>query len=347
MSGLDLTKVNAAEEEIKARNAGAGAFVRLSKGESKDIRILEPTAAMNGLYWIEVPIWWVNGKPLNSPEILEKEGDLIQEIIDEYEALFKKDKAEAAFDKLMKASKGPNQKLIQKQTAFWIPILEFEWKLNDKGTEILGITKDNEYDASLIKEFIKGGEAKVFDVRQSLLSSINRQLTTGRKGANFMDQEKGFNLIVSRKGEGRDTKYEAVADEQMPMPAEFYGEGSLDLFKIAKASLHTVKYIEDVLSNYFEGTPLPENPEYRFPELREELKSGSEEEASPTRSRRRAATEEAQTEPEANEPASEPEATEAAPKTTRSRGAKTEGEAAPTRQRKSRSLTDDVADKDK
>lgn len=287
MSNLNLTALKEAEEDLKTRGGGSGLFVRLAQDESKDIRILDPTPSMNGLYYIEVPIWWVGGKPITSPEFI-KEDDYVQTCIDEYEKLYAEDgeTGERQFKKLLNATKGQGMKLVQKSTGFWIPILEFDWKIGPNG-EISGITDDDgNIDPALVKRFITNGKTKILDAKMSLLKSINRQLTTGRVGAIFLDKEKGYNLIVQRAGVGRDTTYTAQKEDQMPMPDEYYGPNALDVVEVAKSTIYTTEYIDAIMANYFESTPIPEEAEYRFPELRESLKSGDAEEV-PTTSRRR------------------------------------------------------------
>jgi len=329
MSNLDLGALKEAEEDLKSRGGG-GLFIRLAQDETKDIRILDPTPSMNGLYYIEVPIWWIDGKPITSPEFIG-ESDLVQDVINDYESVFAKDGAEDQFKKLRNASKGQGMKLLQKTTGFWIPVLEFDWVV--KNNQIDGITSDGKVDPILVKKFIKDGKVKILDAKMSLLKGINRQLTAGRVGSIFLDQDEGFNLLIQRAGTGRDTTYTAQKEEQMPMPAEFYGTGALDVVEIAKSTVYTNEYIEDVLANYFEGTQLPNEPVYRFPELRDALKNDEPVEEKTTR-RRRGGEKESEERSEKTEP------TEATGR--RSRGAKEE-EAKPAGRRK-RDLVKDATD---
>lgn len=293
-------------------------FIRLTKEETKDIRVLDPLPNMNGLYYIEVTQWWINGKPIISPEVIG-EGDLVQSIMDDFKKDFDDQGAGDQYKKLLNASKGAGMKLIQKSSAFWVPVLEFDWTV--KNNQIVGIEgEDGQIDPDLVKKFIKDGKPKILDAKMSLLKSINRQLTAGRAGATFLDQEKGFNMLIQRAGSGKDTTYVAQREDQMPMPADMYGV--LDPFEVAKSQLYTNKYIEDILANYFYGDELPKDAEYRFPELREKLKDGeSAEEEKPVRRRPgRTAVAETTEEPTAPEPEAEPEqATEEAPAPARSR----------------------------
>jgi len=303
MSGFDYDAVQAAQEELNSRG-GSKLFIRLDKDNlAKDIRILEPTPSMLGKYWVEVPIWWVNGKPITSPEIIG-ESDVVQEILDDFEKDFKNQKAEDQFKKFRDASKGQGLKLVKRIIAYWLPVLEFDWRI--EAGSLVGIYDDkNEYDVTKIKHFIKDEKAKILDAKVTLLKGINNQILTGRDGKNFLSQENGYNMTIQRTGKDRDTVYTATKQEQMPMPEDFYGAGALDVLEVAKAGLYTETYIEQVLAQYFYGEALPENPEYRFPELRDKFKD-SEEKATTHVSRRRTA--ETQAEPEVVKPAPEPQA---------------------------------------
>jgi len=289
MSGFDYDAAKKAQEDLMSRGGGSKLFTRLDKENlTKDIRILEPTPSMNGLYWIEVPIWWVDGKPITSPEFVG-EGDVVQEIMDAFENEFgDTEKGKAEWKALRYASKGQGRKNIQKTTGFWIPVLEFEWKF-DKDGQIEGIYDGDDYDVTKIKQFVKDGKAKILDCKVSLLKNINSQIITGRDGKHFLDREKGFNILISRAGEGTDTTYSSTKQESMPMPEDFYGDGALDLVEVAKAGMYTDDYIEKVLAKYFFGEADPGDPEYRFPELRKKFSSEDGESSQPaTRSRRRA-----------------------------------------------------------
>lgn len=353
MSGLNLGKVQEAEEDLKKRGGG-GLFLRLAKNESKEIRILDPLPNMEGLYWVEVPQWWIDGKVITSPEFIG-ETDYIQQVIDEYRALYAKDKKLAQFNKMLDATKGEHKtKVIQKTSGFWIPVLElqFETEEVDGAEELVGIYDENgDFDVEKIKNYVVGGRPSILDAKRTLLKSITAILTTGRGGGNYLSADKGYNMVISRKGEGRNTVYSAVLQDKMPMPKEFYSDKAIDVVNIAKSQIPTNDYIDAVLEAYFEGGKAPEEVDYRFPELREKLKGQtasdeSEEEEAPTRSRRRASLSEKTEEAPAAEPeetAEEPEEEQAEEATTsRRRSVPTEGKKPTSRRR--RSLADDVAD---
>lgn len=327
MSGLDLNALKQAQEELNS--GGGGFFTRLDKDNlTKDIRILEPTPSMLGKFWVEAQQWWIDGKPI----LVDQDSTVVEDILAQFEEEFgTSEAAKAEWKELRYASKGQGQHKIQKSTVYWLPILEFEWKLT-RDNELDGIYgADGEYDVAKIKQFIVGGGPKVLDAKMSLLKNILGHITTGRDGKFFLDQEKGFNLSIQRAGAGTKTTYTSTKQEQMPMPSDFYGDGALDMVEVVRANEHSDAYVEAVLANYFFGEALPENPEYKNPELRKKFGSGEgqeEEKSTKTRSRRRAQVEEKK---EEEKPA------------TRTRQASAEETADAPRTRRSRSLVDDVA----
>jgi len=63
-TGLDLGKLKEKEEELKKRGGdGSKNWIQVSKIDKPlDVRILNPLPSMDGVYFVEVPVWWINGK---------------------------------------------------------------------------------------------------------------------------------------------------------------------------------------------------------------------------------------------------------------------------------------------
>jgi hypothetical protein len=319
MSGLNLDVVKEAQDELN-KGGGGGFFIRLGKEErTKDIRILEPTPSMNGRFWVEATQWWINNKPL----VVDQDSTLVDDILKSFEEEFGNTAdGKAEWKALRYATKGKGQDTISKSRILWLPVLELEWDIDPKTNAIIGIETDGEYDVEKIKNYVKG--PKVLDCKVTLLNSIINQITTGRDGKFFLDQEKGYNLTIQRQGDGTKTAYSATKQEQMPMPPEFYGTGALDMVETLKANLHSEAYVEKVLANYFFGEDLPEEAEFMFPEIRAKFKKNDEqeEEKPRTRSRTRAKLQETQAEettPVRRGRAVKEETTEEAPRTRRRR----------------------------
>lgn len=292
MPGLDLGKLKEAAETLKKRGSGSQNWITLSKIEAPlDFRILDPLASMGGIYYQEVPLWWVNGVRLISPRMLDAS---TKDVIDD---VLTKAKSEARTDKTLAKllnAKDDKTKIakIQFKYDYWVPGLQFAWE-TDKTAELTGIflPGGGGYDVELIRKFIVDGRVKVLQANITALKAINTLLTS-RGGANMLDPVKGKNIQLQKSGEGRDTKYAVVPMEEMPMPADFYTpEHFTDPFEIAQALMMTDEYMIAVIEKYLYGdVEIPnEDDSYRFPEIREKLKDKTKEDdsapAAPSRRR--------------------------------------------------------------
>jgi len=353
---LDKDLAKRAQEELEKKSGGTNFFVRLDENETKDIKVLDPSPSMNGIWFVEIPIWWVGKTKITSPEFAGG-SDVVQKIIDDFEKDFKREgkQAEKDFKKLCEAKHAWGGPLIKKETEYWAPILEFQWEFNDKTDEIEGIYDDNDkIDASLVDKYVVDQKAKVFSMKISLANEINK-IATSRGGYMLTDQADGFNLAVSRVGSKRDTKYNAVKTDDMPVPEKYYdlSKDGIDLVKIAKAQIYTEEYIESVLANYFYGEKLEDvtDSDYAYPELRkksEEKEEEEQEDASPRR-RRGTAKAESKEEPEQVSPrrkarVEEEEEERLAPRSRSSASRRKAAEAEEGPAPRKRSLIDDVDD---
>jgi len=266
---VDAKKLKDFQKELEDRTNLTKDWInaqKLPSGEGIDIRVLDPLPNMNGLYFLEVSIWWINGKKIISPKVFN-EPDIVKEVIDEAKA-----QGDPDIDKLLKAV-GPNGPKIQEKTEYWIPVVQFAWKF--EGDEIIGIfDADNNKDVDLIEKFIVDHAAKILACGPTLMKAINHEATV-RGGYVMMEREKGFNLYIEKTGSGRNTVYKASKMDQMPMPEKYYGEGNTpDLLLMCKAGMNTDEYMENVICNYLYGDELLEKGEehYRYPEAKDALK---------------------------------------------------------------------------
>lgn len=342
---LDRKLAEKAQEELDKKSSGSGLFIRLKEGEEKDIKVIDPTPSMNGIWYLEVPVWWVDKKRIPSPELVG-ESDSVQRILDQIKEEFRADGSIKDYEKLLNAANSWGGKKVKKDTEYWTVVLEFEWNF-DKNEEIEGIyDAEGNVDAELVDKYIVDQKAKILAMKISLTTEINK-IATSRGGYMLSDQADGFNLLVSRKGKNRDTKYSAVKTDPMPVPEKYYdlNKSGIDPVKIAKGQLFNDAYIEQILVNYFYGDKLedPGDGDYLYPELR----SKDSEESAPEESsrRRRKTTEDEPEQASSRRRAAEPEEEEEKPK--RRRAAKEE-ESAPRRasagSSKRRNLVDDVDD---
>jgi len=325
--GLDVNKLNELQEDLEKRSQGSSKnWINVKKIEEPiDIRIMDPLAAMNGIYYIEVPVWWVNRQKLISPKFLGEEC-----VLDA--AVKMANTAKDAEITALLYAKENNMPKVSFSYEFWIPVLQFIWDVNKK-QEIINIyDKGDNYDVNKILKFVVDDRVKIMQTGISLLKQIN-QLATARGGGVMTEILDGFNIQISKSGKGRDTKYAAVKTEAMPMPGIFY-EDQISVIDVAKSQIFTNEYLDSVIGEYLYGEEKKEE-EYAFPEIRAELEERfkedeSEEKKTPARKRPGART----------APKAEPEATEKeTPVQGRGRGA-----AATTARGRGRNIANDMAD---
>ena len=270
---LNMQALEDAQKEL-AKKGGSKGWIQLSKiDKAIDVRIQDPVPAMGGIYYQEVPIWWINNTKIVSPKLLgPAEHDPIKAIIDEAKAA--KDPDILA---LLNAKGANGNPKVSYKPEYWIPILKFNWEL-DSNNNIKGVKgPDGAYDTNLIMKFIEDGKWKFLVVGIMALKAIN-EIATKRGGSLMVDREKGFNLIISKSGKDRETKYSAVKDlEVMPMPPSLYTEEAMvDPFLVAQSAIFTTEYMEAVIGKYlYNDCEIPEKSDaiYAYPELRAEIKA--------------------------------------------------------------------------
>lgn len=349
-TGLDLSKLMEKQEELNKRGSGASNWIQVSKIEKPlDFRILDPLPSMDGIYYVEVPIWWINGHRLISKKLYgPDEVDVVEEIKKEAEKVAKTDKT---ISELLKKKGEKGISLIQFKWEYWIPVLEFEWDM-DRSNKIAGIyAPDGSVDPALVAKFIKDQRVKILVANITTLKAINALATTRGYG-NMMTREEGVNLILTKTGKDRDTKYTVTPDSgRMPMPAEYYQEGKLtDPFEIAESLMYTDEYMKAVIENYIYGdVEIPEdsddnyaNPEIRA-KLKERFKEGTESTEQAPPPRRRPGAPAPAPEAPAPAPTPAPAPAESATTSTRGRRAAPAADAAPAASRpRSRNLLNDI-----
>lgn len=259
--GLDTKKLKEVGAELEKRTQGSskGWFNAKSIDGTADIRIMDPVPEMEGVYFIEVPVWWVNKQKFISPKFLGEECP-IERAVEEAKA--EKDPDVLA---LLKAKEGTMPK-VDFSYEYWMPILLLEWEFD--GDTIVGIYDGDDYDPALIDKYIVDGRVKMFQAGISLVKAINT-IATARNNGLMTDPVKGFNITCSKTGKGRETKYAALKAENMPMPQKYYDD-MVSPMDIVKSLMHTNEYMDSVIGNYLWGEDKLEE-EFRFPDIREEL----------------------------------------------------------------------------
>lgn len=286
---LDVAKLKQAQEELKKRSSGSQLWITLSKleaGEALEFRIMDPLPEMEGIYYVEVPVWWINGKRVPSPRLLDPgTPDIIDKVIAEAKL-----SGDATVNKLLKATGDNKQLKVEMKYEYWIPILKFNWEFGSD-EQIKGIYDDKgKVIVENIRKYVEDDRVKLLVVSIGPLKSIN-EIATKRGGSSMTEMTTGFNLALTKSGKGRDTKYSTVKSDVLPMPEHYYLDAnSLNPFLMAKSQLLTDEYMDAIIGNYLYGEEAPEKPDetdYRYPELREQLKHALEgddsEEERPTR----------------------------------------------------------------
>jgi hypothetical protein len=272
---INVAALEAAQKELSKRGGnGARNWIQVSKIEAPiDFRIGDPLPQMNGIYYQEIKVWWVNGTRVISPKTLgPTEIDPIQVVIDD--AKRAKDPGVLALLNAKGENKMPK---IQEKWEYWVPVLKFSWELDNRGN-IKGIYgADGKPDPELIKKFIDDYHWKILVANITALKAIN-EIATKRGGAKMTDRVEGFNLILSKSGQNRDTRYSVVMDSTgaLPMPEELYAPDKLvDPYLVAQSLMFTNEYQDQIIGKYLYNEDCPEKDDscYAYPEIREQFKA--------------------------------------------------------------------------
>src|SRR5664279_2055413 len=156
---IDVRALEAAQEQLSKRGGGGYKnWIQINKIEAPiDVRIADPLPQMNGIYFQEVKVWWVDGKRIISPTLFgPQEKDVVKLAIDQAKA--SKDPGLLALINAKGENKMPK---IQEKYEYWLPVLKFSWELAKNG-DIMGIAgTDGTYDPELIKQFIDDSHWKI------------------------------------------------------------------------------------------------------------------------------------------------------------------------------------------
>jgi hypothetical protein len=294
-SGLNLTRLNEEQKKLEQRGGGGKKnWIPLSKIEEPlDIRILDPLPTMDGVYYVEVPTWWINGQRVISPRLVDKtlKEDIIDEILNEAKIAAKTDKSMAAI--LNATDPKTSVAKIQFKYDYWVPVLHLKWDVGSDN-QIKGILNaKNEYDPELIAKYIADNRVKFLQANITSLKAINT-LLTARTNKDMLDAVLGQNLQIQKTGKGRDSKYQVLPTEHMPMPAIYYGpEKFVDPFVVAQSLMYDDDYMAAVIENYLYGDVQVPNKDlhWAYPDIRAELKDrnlddDAEEDSAPPKSSR-------------------------------------------------------------
>jgi hypothetical protein len=257
---LNIKALKEVQDDLDTRSGGDNLFLYSNKlTEETDVRILPPLKKMNGMYFREQIVYWINKKPYLSPATFGKQCPIEQEV-QEAKALAKKDKD---LQDLIDDSEKFSRKF-----RYLMPILLLDCEFNDKG--------------EATKVDVVDGAAKVLVSGPELMKAINRVITSRnfQNGTDdgILDRVQGNNMLLGKKGKGLDTKYTAEGwRNSTEMKAVFYQEDKIpDVMAITEKELKSDDYLRSVIRNYFYGEPIIKDEPAKNEPPKEEEKSSSE-----------------------------------------------------------------------
>ena len=242
---------------------------KLEDKEMLEFRVLDPLPNLNGRYFMEVIIWFINSKRIISPSTFG-EPDIVEQIVRAAKNSNDEEIKQLIFGNSRYGGK------VQKVFENWIPVLVFDFVV--KNNQIDGIYDSHgNIDPELVAKYIRDGIPKILVAKTSILSFINKYATS-RNGLDMFEPDKGFNLVLIKEGKGKQTRYTVQKSDVMPVPTRYYAEDVVpDVYNLAKAGVRTDEYIESVINNFLYGDPIMEDTEntYRYPEIRNMIKQAA------------------------------------------------------------------------
>jgi len=236
--GLNLGALKALQEDLGSKDDFN--FYQNKLTAETDVRLLPPLPHMNGIYFHEEKVFWINKKVYTCPSTF----GLKSVLQDEYETALEKAKTDKQLDALLK-----DWQKFKPETRYKIPFL------------LLACKFDASNNPAEVK--VSGDKAKTLILKSDLLKAINKEVTSrqNQNGTPFglMDREKGFNLILGKTGEKKDTVYTAVAWKTSYEMDEKYYKNIPDVVELSKKSIKSDAYLRSVIRNFFYGEALIED----------------------------------------------------------------------------------------
>lgn len=255
--GLDLKKMR--EQQARIHSAAGGGddkkflYAEKLKAEEYVKPMPDVVGSLNGSYFIEQVVWWINGKMYLSNATFNQDC-VIQEEYEKAKKLAERDEDIAELLTKRNEKKAP---LIQRQTRFLVPVLHLAMDFDGEVVE---------------KVHIQDGIVKVFVMKPKLMDDFHRVITSkqvNKKGGwGAMDKEHGSIIQVGREGQGLDTTYyagffEKVEDddvyEELTKDKYYTTEAIPDIWKMTKSMQKSDEYLRSVIRNYFYGEEIIED----------------------------------------------------------------------------------------
>lgn len=233
---MDLNALRKIQEESETQADGDFLFTKEITKEGIDVRIMPPSPRMAGVPFVKVTRYWINQKPYISADTFGKDC-VIQEEINEAKADGDPELLDLVEDK----------KLLDKKYEYWWAVLHLDaWKENgDKR----------------VKPVVIGDKIKILPcgpmIKEALIKIIlSKQAQNGTKEG-LADRVKGWNVILSKSGTGKNTEYAAEKwDTPQVMPEKFY-DNPICVVTMIEGLIKSDDYLRGVIRNYLYGEDMP------------------------------------------------------------------------------------------
>lgn len=241
---LDMNALRAKDQEIKSRSTGDNNMFYLKDiKDEKEVRILPPNEAMNGLPYVEQKGWWIDGKFYQS-NVTFGGKDVIEEELNEA-------KASGDADILELVNKKKNGiAVLKSEYRYLIPALCFTEK-EVKGDTVYTVDDDR---------------AKIIVCKPSLVGEINKLFTNKRyqNGTpdGILDLKKGWNVILTKTGSGKETEYGLFASPTTSVVDPKWVEEANypDPVAYTERIKASNRHLRSVIRNYLYGEDIIEDP---------------------------------------------------------------------------------------
>lgn len=237
--GLDLNALKGVQNDLAKRGENNDFFQASKIGEETDVRLLPPLPKMNGIYFVEKSVFWINKKSYTSPSTFGRPCIISEEVA---AARGLKD---AGVDALLS-----NKEIFKKSAEFLMPILLLDCQFGEGG--VCTTTK------------VVDDKPKILSCGTMLMKAINK-IVTSRQYQNgtpdgIADRVKGFNLVLGKTGVKLDTEYTAMGwTAPTEMDAKYYAVIP-DVIDIVEKSIYPDEYLQSVIRNYLYGEELMQEP---------------------------------------------------------------------------------------
>lgn len=253
---LDYAALENLDSEISSRDSAVFYMKQqdIEIGKPIHIRFLPPKPDYNGRYYITSINHWlqVGDKKVKvvSPKILPGEHDFIDMCIDS---------VKVSMDSGAKALVS-NQKLYDKQQIFLLPAI---------------ILEDVKYGPTgeVVDYKVKNGKPCIFQCGPQVLKQINAIVINPQyanaSGLSILSPSLGNTLTISKAKSGQKTDYLVQPWRFANAVDEALVESCENIVDQQKRQMYSDAYQQSIFTHFLTGRPTMAEPEYRFPELRQ------------------------------------------------------------------------------